>query len=109
MVGVKMVFPGPHLDGRERARAVRDRARHHERGRPTVWLALLNFVKENRLRFSTLKTLVIGGSAAPPAMIRAFRNDFGVNVLHAWGMTEMSPLGHRVLAQGEARKRLAGG
>jgi acyl-CoA synthetase (AMP-forming)/AMP-acid ligase II len=47
----------------------------------------------NGLRFSTLKRTVIGGSACPPAMIDAFREDYGVEVLHAWGMTEMSPLG----------------
>ena len=62
-------------------------------GVPTVWLGLLNYMKENRLRFSTLRNVVIGGSACPRAMIRAFQDDFGVQVLHAWGMTEMSPLG----------------
>src|SRR5256885_1157891 len=50
-------------------------------------------MKENKLRFSTLKRTVIGGWACPPAMIRAFQDDYGVQVLHAWGMTEMSPLG----------------
>jgi fatty-acyl-CoA synthase len=50
-------------------------------------------MKENKLRFSTLKRTVIGGSACPPAMIKAFQDDYGVQVLHAWGMTEMSPLG----------------
>jgi acyl-CoA synthetase (AMP-forming)/AMP-acid ligase II len=50
-------------------------------------------MKEKKLRFSTLKNVVIGGSACPPAMIRAFQDDYGVQVLHAWGMTEMSPLG----------------
>jgi fatty-acyl-CoA synthase len=50
-------------------------------------------MKPNGLKFSTLKRTVIGGSACPPAMIDAFREDYGVDVLHAWGMTEMSPLG----------------
>jgi fatty-acyl-CoA synthase len=50
-------------------------------------------MKAQKLRFTTLKRVVIGGSACPPAMIRAFQDDFGVEVLHAWGMTEMSPLG----------------
>jgi len=62
-------------------------------GVPTVWLALLTYMKENKLRFSTLKSVVIGGSACPPAMIRTFQEEYGVQVLHAWGMTEMSPLG----------------
>jgi len=54
---------------------------------------MLGHMKPNNLRFSTLKRTVIGGSACPPAMIRAFQDDYGVEVLHAWGMTEMSPLG----------------
>jgi fatty-acyl-CoA synthase len=62
-------------------------------GVPTVWLGLLNYMKEQKLKFSTLRGVVIGGSAAPPAMIRTFQEDYGVQVLHAWGMTEMSPLG----------------
>ena len=62
-------------------------------GVPTVWLNLLNHVKEKKLRFSTFNRTVIGGSACPPAMIRSFENDYGVQVLHAWGMTELSPLG----------------
>ena len=62
-------------------------------GVPTVWLGLLAHVKQNNLRFSTLTRTVIGGSACPPAMIKAFREDFGVDVIHAWGMTELSPLG----------------
>src|SRR6185369_6058396 len=53
----------------------------------------LNYMKEQKLRFTTLKRVVIGGSACPPAMITAFQEDYGVEVLHAWGMTEMSPLG----------------
>jgi 3-(methylthio)propionyl---CoA ligase len=60
---------------------------------PTVWQMLLGHMKQNGLRFSTLKRTVIGGSACPPAMIDTFREEYGVEVLHAWGMTEMSPLG----------------
>jgi fatty-acyl-CoA synthase len=60
---------------------------------PTIWLGLLQHLQGNKLRLSTVKRLVIGGSAAPPAMIRAFDEQFGVTVVHAWGMTEMSPLG----------------
>ena len=60
---------------------------------PTVWQMLLGHMKPGSLRFSTLKRTVIGGSACPPAMIHAFQQDYGVDVLHAWGMTEMSPLG----------------
>ncbi len=62
-------------------------------GVPTVWQMLLGHMQPNGLKFSTLRRTVIGGSACPPAMITAFEDDLGVKVLHAWGMTEMSPLG----------------
>jgi acyl-CoA synthetase (AMP-forming)/AMP-acid ligase II len=93
MTGAKMVFPGPHLDGKSLHELFETEGVTMSAGVPTVWLGLLNYMKEKRLRFSTLKCVVIGGSACPPAMIRAFQDEYGVQVLHAWGMTEMSPLG----------------
>src|SRR5687767_14700007 len=93
MTGAKMVFPGPHLDGRSLHELFEAEGVTMSAGVPTVWLGLLNYMRENRLRFSTLKNVVIGGSACPPAMIRAFQDEYGVQVLHAWGMTETSPLG----------------
>ncbi|HEX7249408.1 MAG TPA: 3-(methylthio)propionyl-CoA ligase [Burkholderiales bacterium] len=93
MVGAKMVFPGPHLDGKSLHHLFESEGVTLSAGVPTVWLGLLNYMKENKLKFSTLKRTVIGGSACPPAMIRSFQDDYGVEVLHAWGMTEMSPLG----------------
>src|SRR3989449_647762 len=93
MVGAKMVFPGPHLDGKSIYELFETEQVTLSAGVPTVWLALLNYMKEQKLRFSTLKRTVIGGSACPPAMLRAFQDEYGVQVLHAWGMTEMSPLG----------------
>jgi fatty-acyl-CoA synthase len=93
LAGVKMVFPGPHLDGKSLHELFEAEAVTMSAGVPTVWLGLLNYMKEKKLRFSTLKRVVIGGSACPPAMTRAFQEDYGVHVLHAWGMTEMSPLG----------------
>jgi fatty-acyl-CoA synthase len=62
-------------------------------GVPTVWQMLLGYLQSNQRRFSTLKRTVIGGAACPPAMMQSFQVDYGVEVLHAWGMTEMSPLG----------------
>jgi fatty-acyl-CoA synthase len=62
-------------------------------GVPTVWLGLINFAQGQKLKFSTLKRTVIGGSACPPAMMRTLEDEFGIEVIHAWGMTEMSPLG----------------
>ena len=93
LVGAKLVFPGPHLDGKSLHQLFEAEEVTMSAGVPTVWLGLLNYVKEQKLRFSSLKRVVIGGSACPPAMIRAFQEDYGVEVLHAWGMTEMSPLG----------------
>jgi 3-(methylthio)propionyl---CoA ligase len=93
MVGAKMVFPGPHLDGKSLHELFESEGVTMSAGVPTVWLGLLTYMKEKNLRFSTLRNVVIGGSACPPAMIRAFQDDYGVQVLHAWGMTEMSPLG----------------
>ena len=93
LTGAKLVFPGQHLDGKSLHELFESEAVTMSAGVPTVWLGLLNYMKEQKLRFTTLKRVVIGGSACPPAMIRAFQEDFGVEVRHAWGMTEMSPLG----------------
>jgi fatty-acyl-CoA synthase len=91
--GTKLVFPGQHLDGRSLYELFEGERVTMSAGVPTVWLGLLQFMDANRLKFSTLKRVVIGGSACPPAMMRKFNDDYGVEVLHAWGMTEMSPLG----------------
>jgi fatty-acyl-CoA synthase len=93
LTGAKMVFPGQHLDGKSLFELFEAEGVTLSAGVPTVWLGLLNYMKQEGKRFSTLKSTVIGGSACPPAMIRAFQDDYGVQVLHAWGMTEMSPLG----------------
>ena len=91
--GTKMVFPGPHLDGKSLHELFETERVTMSAGVPTVWLGLLQYMAASKLKFSTLRRVVIGGSACPPAMMRSFRDDFGVEVLHAWGMTEMSPLG----------------
>ncbi|RPE70727.1 fatty-acyl-CoA synthase [Tibeticola sediminis] len=93
LVGSKLVFPGPALDGKSIYELIEAEGVTYAAGVPTVWQMLLAHMKAHGLRFSTLKRTVIGGSACPPAMIEAFKNDYGVEVLHAWGMTEMSPLG----------------
>ena len=93
LVGAKLVFPGPALDGKSVYELIEAEKVNYAAGVPTVWQMLLGHMKPNKLRFSTLKRTVIGGSACPPAMIEAFREEYGVEVLHAWGMTEMSPLG----------------
>ncbi len=93
LVGAKMVFPGPHLDGKSVYDLIEQEKVTLSAGVPTVWLMLLQHLTANKLKFSTLNRTVIGGSACPPAMIKAFQDDYNVGVFHAWGMTEMSPLG----------------
>jgi acyl-CoA synthetase (AMP-forming)/AMP-acid ligase II len=93
MVGAKVVLPGPNLDGKSLYELFEAEGVTCSAGVPTVWQGLLAHVEANGLKFSTMKRTVIGGSACPPAMTRIFEEKHGVHVLHAWGMTEMSPLG----------------
>ena len=93
MTGAKLVFPGPAMDGKSVYELIEAEGVTFAAGVPTVWQMLLGHMKPNGLKFSKLTRTVIGGSACPPAMIESFRNDYNVDVLHAWGMTEMSPLG----------------
>ncbi|SAL78698.1 long-chain-fatty-acid--CoA ligase [Caballeronia arvi] len=93
LVGAKLVFPGKDLDGKSLYELMETEGVTYSAGVPTVWMGLLNHMKQHDARFSTLKRTVIGGSACPPAMLRIFEEDYGVQVIHAWGMTEMSPLG----------------
>ena len=93
MTGAKLVFPGPAMDGKSIFELIEREIVSFAAGVPTVWQMMLAHMQTNNLKFSTLKRTVIGGSACPPAMITAFNDVFGVEVLHAWGMTEMSPLG----------------
>ncbi len=93
MTGAKLVFPGPAMDGKSIYELIESEKVSFAAGVPTVWQMMLGHMHAGGLRFSTLKRTVIGGSACPPAMITAFNDTYGVEVLHAWGMTEMSPLG----------------
>jgi fatty-acyl-CoA synthase len=93
LVGAKLVMPGPHLDGASLYQLFEEEQVTFSAGVPTVWLGLLNYMKQNGLKFSSFKRTVIGGSACPPAMMRTLQDEFGVEVIHAWGMTELSPLG----------------
>jgi acyl-CoA synthetase (AMP-forming)/AMP-acid ligase II len=93
LTGAKLVFPGSGMDGKSIYELIEGEGVSYAAGVPTVWQMLLTHMKTGNLKFSTLKRTVIGGSACPPAMIDAFRDDYGVDVLHAWGMTELSPLG----------------
>jgi fatty-acyl-CoA synthase len=93
MNGAKLVFPGAGLDGKSLYELFEAEKVTVSAGVPTVWQGLLAYVEANGLKFSTMRRTVIGGSACPPAMLRKFGDEYDVRVLHAWGMTEMSPVG----------------
>ncbi len=92
-VGCKLVFPGPAMDGKSIYDLLESEKVTFAAGVPTVWQMLLSYMADAKATFSTLRRTVVGGSACPPAMIKRFRDVYDVTVLHAWGMTEMSPLG----------------
>lgn len=96
MSGAKLVLPGPALDGASVYELLRSEQVTLALGVPTVWMMLLQFVANAALKpvdELALRRVVIGGAAVPPAMIEAFERDFGAFVVHAWGMTETSPVG----------------
>ncbi len=93
LVGAKMVMPGPGLDGKSLATLFNDEKVTIAAGVPTIWAGLIQYLEANNVKLPHMQRTVIGGSACPPVMIDKFKDDYGVEVLHAWGMTEMSPLG----------------
>lgn len=101
LAGAKLVLPGPATDGKSLYELFEQEKVTCSSGVPTVWLGLLSHLHQNRLRLSSLRRVVIGGSACPPAMMDAFRSEHGVEVVHSWGMTELSPLGTTCRLQGK--------
>ncbi len=94
MAGAKLVLPGPKLDGASLHELIAAERVTFTAAVPTLWLSLLNHLDANPdLTIADLKRVVIGGSACPEAMMRAFIDHHGADVIHAWGMTEMSPIG----------------
>jgi len=93
LAGSKMVMPGPGLDGESLTRLFNDEKVTIAAGVPTIWAGLIQYLETSGTKLPHMNRTVIGGSACPPSMIAKFRDDYGVEVLHAWGMTEMSPLG----------------
>ena len=91
--GARLVMPGMKLDGESVYNLLEGEKVTMSAAVPTVWLMLLQHMQKNNLKLSTLKRVLIGGSACPRAMMEAFEKDYGVEVVHAWGMTEMSPIG----------------
>jgi fatty-acyl-CoA synthase len=93
LTGAKLVMPGAKLDGASVHELLAAEEVTMTAGVPTVWLSLLDHWHKTGARVPSLKRILIGGSAAPQSMIEAFQDEFGIEVRHAWGMTEMSPLG----------------
>ena len=94
VAGTKLVFPGPKMgDGATLQALIEDEQVTYSAGVPTVWLNLLKYLGETGRQVGTLRRVVIGGSACPRSIMEEFEERHGVYVNHAWGMTEMSPLG----------------
>jgi fatty-acyl-CoA synthase len=92
-LGCRQVFPGAHLQPRDLAELIQDERITLTAGVPTLWLGLLGLLEKERYDLSSLRTMPVGGAAAPRAMIESYQKNFGVPITHAWGMTEMTPLG----------------
>ncbi|AWL28897.1 long-chain-fatty-acid--CoA ligase [Acinetobacter defluvii] len=118
MVGCTFVLPGPGLDGASLVQMIDDYDVTVALGVPTIWQGLLSAAKQCGSKLATLKRNVVGGSACPPAMMKAFRDLYDCETIHAWGMTEMSPLGtsnqlkakhHKLSADEQLNVRLSQG
>lgn len=93
MVGANLVFPGPHLQPRDLAELIQAERVTLTAGVPTLWLGLMNLLEKERYDLASLHTMIVGGSAAPQFLIEKMEKQYGLKIIHAWGMTEMSPLG----------------
>ena len=108
MAGAKQVFPGSQVIGQPLAELLEAERVTCAAGVPTIWTLLYQHLKEKRYDLSSLHTILVGGSAASRTMMENYARDFGITVLHAWGMTETSPIGTDLAAQGR-HGRLARG
>ncbi|MFZ9311339.1 MAG: long-chain-fatty-acid--CoA ligase, partial [Arenimonas sp.] len=88
MVGARLVLPGPRLDGASLYELMETERVTVSAGVPTIWMALMQHVEQNKLQFSTMRRTAVGGSAMPQALIAKFRDLYAVEVRHGWGMTE---------------------
>ncbi|WP_448191641.1 3-(methylthio)propionyl-CoA ligase [Azospirillum sp. sgz301742] len=93
LIGAALVFPGPHLAGEPLQTLMNDERVTFAAGVPTIWLGLLQHLRSSGTSLDTVKRLVIGGAACPRMLMEAFGDEYGVRVDHAWGMTEVSPVG----------------
>ena len=92
-VGSELVMPGPHMQPAALAELIEEERVTVAAGVPTIWNGLYHDLRQKRRDISCIRSLVVGGSAMPRSLIEAYEGELGVNVVHAWGMTEMSPLG----------------
>jgi acyl-CoA synthetase (AMP-forming)/AMP-acid ligase II len=116
MVGAKLVFPGPSLDGKSLYELIEAEQVTLSAGVPTVWQGLLRHVSERGTTFTSMRRTLVGGAPCPTAMTTEFQERFRVDVLHAWGMTELSPIGtvcsfkaHQLSLPSQARYRIQAG
>lgn len=93
MVGAKLVLPGPHMDGESIHRLITEESVTKAAAVPTVWNMLIAYLRKSGKKLDSMSEVMIGGSAVPRAMIDEFDKKYGVDVIHAWGMTEMTPIG----------------
>ncbi len=88
MIGARLVLPGPRLDGASLYELMESERVTISAGVPTIWMAMMQYVEENKLRFTTMRRTLVGGSAMPLALIAKFADEYDVEVRHGWGMTE---------------------
>ena len=103
-VGATLVMPGRHLDGASVAHLMNDERVTVAAGVPTVWLGLLQHLRSSGEVLETVKRLIVGGAACPRMLMEAFGREYGVRVDHAWGMTELSPVGTYNATKGGQRR-----
>jgi fatty-acyl-CoA synthase len=92
-LGARQVFTGPHLQPRDLAELIQNERITLSGGVPTLWLGLFGLLAAEKYDMSSLRVMIVGGSAAPRSMIEDYQKKLGLKILHAWGMTETSPLG----------------
>ncbi len=106
LTGAKLVFPGPHLDPPSLLDLMAAEKVTMAGGVPTIWIGILALLDQSpgKWDLSSMRSMLIGGSAAPPSLIEGFRQRHGLEVVHAWGMTEMSPVGTMAKLKGPLRQ-----
>jgi fatty-acyl-CoA synthase len=92
-VGAKQVFPGPFMDPKSIAQLIQDEHITSASGVPTIWMGLLQLIEKEKYDLSSIRSMPVGGSAVPQSMLEHYEKDFNIHIMHAWGMTELAPVG----------------